>query len=67
MGKRQQPDAVATVKKLGGRFAPNLDAYLEGNIPASQIICAVCDKAPCVCTPCPTHNGVNSRSCGCVS
>lgn len=62
---RKQSDAERAFRSLGGRFSPNLNAYLEGRITARQIICVVCDQAPCVCTPCPTHNGVNSRSCGC--
>lgn len=49
-----QPDPVELVKRLGGKFASNLDDYASGRIGAHQIICVLCGKSPCVCGPCPT-------------
>lgn len=50
MGK---PDPVELVKQLGGKFSRNVDDYASRRIAAHQIICVLCDKAPCVCGPCP--------------
>lgn len=48
-----KPDPTTVFKSLGGRFASNLDDYVSGAIGVGQIVCLLCNKAPCVCAPCP--------------
>jgi hypothetical protein len=45
------PDPVAGLKRLGAVWAPNFDDYASGKIPASAIICALCQHSPCDCPP----------------
>lgn len=61
-------DPVEVFTALGGQFAPNLDDYAAGRISVTQIQCLLCQKAPCVCGPCPDcqwHGAPdNCQACG---
>jgi hypothetical protein len=41
---------IDVVKELGGKFSPNIEAWIAG---AEPLICVLCSKGPCVCGPCP--------------
>lgn len=61
-------DPVKAFTSLGGKFSPNLDAYVSGEIGAHELVCVLCESAPCVCGPCPRcgWNGApgNCQACG---
>lgn len=46
-------DPMATLRALGARITPDLDAYASGRLPLSRVRCVLCGLAPCQCRQCP--------------
>lgn len=42
-------EPLAMLEELGALISPSWDAYTGGEIEASQIVCALCEKCPCSC------------------
>jgi hypothetical protein len=47
----EERTATDIVNGLGARWSPNFDAYEAGEIPLSQVVCVLCQTAPCSCPP----------------
>jgi hypothetical protein len=57
-------DPVEILNSLGARWSSNLDDYASGKIDAHELVCVLCNTAPCSCVTCSRH-GMSTRSCGC--
>ncbi|WP_322753303.1 hypothetical protein [Frankia sp. Cas3] len=42
---------MTSKKPISVKWSPDLDAYASGDLPAHQVRCALCEKAPCDCPP----------------
>jgi len=51
MGRPTKSDPVRTVRKLGAKWSPDLDAYASGKLGAGDVRCVLCGHAPCDCPP----------------
>lgn len=46
---RSVRNPAAVLDGLGARWSPNFHAYASGDIDASQLVCVLCEDAPCAC------------------